>query len=40
MVSLVFADLVVVAGMAVIAYAICAYVETRMAHWAFRTGFG
>jgi NitT/TauT family transport system permease protein len=35
-VSLVFAGLVVVAVMAVVAYAICEYVETRMAHWAFR----
>jgi len=35
-VSLVFAGLVVVAVMAVVAYAICEYVETHMAHWAFR----
>jgi NitT/TauT family transport system permease protein len=35
-VALVFAGLVVVAVMAVVAYAICEYVETRMAHWAFR----
>jgi NitT/TauT family transport system permease protein len=39
-VSLVFAGLVVVAIMAVIAYAICEYVETRMAHWAFRARTG
>jgi hypothetical protein len=31
---------VVVAVMAVIAYAICEHVETRMAHWAFRTRSG
>ena len=39
-VSLVFAGLVVVAVMAVVAYAICEYVETRMAHWAFRARGG
>jgi NitT/TauT family transport system permease protein len=39
-VSLVFAGLVVVAVMAVVAYAICEYVETRMAHWAFRARTG
>jgi NitT/TauT family transport system permease protein len=39
-VSLVFAGLVVVAIMAVVAYAICEYVETRMAHWAFRARAG
>jgi NitT/TauT family transport system permease protein len=39
-VSLVFAGLVVVAVMAVIAYAICEHVETRMAHWAFRARTG
>jgi NitT/TauT family transport system permease protein len=39
-VSLVFAGLVVVAVMAVVAYAICEYIETRMAHWAFRARGG
>jgi NitT/TauT family transport system permease protein len=39
-VSLVFAGLVVVAVMAVVAYAICEYIETRMAHWAFRSRGG
>jgi NitT/TauT family transport system permease protein len=39
-VALVFAGLVVVAVMAVVAYAICEYIETRMAHWAFRARGG
>jgi NitT/TauT family transport system permease protein len=39
-VSLVFAGLVVVAVMAVVAYAICEYIETRMVHWAFRARRG
>ncbi len=36
-VALVFAGLVVVAVMAVVAYAACEFLETRMAHWAFRS---
>jgi NitT/TauT family transport system permease protein len=39
-VPLVFAGLVVVAVMAVVAYAICEYLETRVAHWAFRVRTG
>ena len=35
-VSLVFAGIVIVAVMAVVAYAICEFLEARMAHWAFR----
>src|ERR1700722_6442452 len=36
-VSLVFAGIIVIAVLAVVAYAICGYVESRVAHWAFRT---
>jgi NitT/TauT family transport system permease protein len=39
-VSLVFAGLVVVAVMAVVAYALCEFLETRLAHWAFRARDG
>ena len=35
-VSLVFAGIIVIAVLAIIAYAICGLVESRMAHWAFR----
>jgi NitT/TauT family transport system permease protein len=39
-VSLVFAGIIVIAVLAIIAYAICGFVESRMAHWAFRTRGG
>jgi NitT/TauT family transport system permease protein len=35
-VSLVFAGLIVIAIMAVVAYGICGFFESRVAHWAFR----
>lgn len=39
-VSLVFAGLIVIAVLAVAAYAVCGLVERRMAHWAFRSRNG
>jgi NitT/TauT family transport system permease protein len=39
-VSLVFAGIIIIAVLAIIAYAICGLVESRMAHWAFRTRGG
>jgi len=39
-VALVFAGLIVVAIMAVAAYGICGFFESRVAHWAFRSRAG
>jgi NitT/TauT family transport system permease protein len=39
-VSLVFAGLIVIAIMAVAAYGICGFFESRVAHWAFRSRSG